>query len=161
MKKLFILTFMLSLAFGAQAQRSVWIELTDSGLDTLTGVAADSITVSANLNKKFGGGLFGGSQVLTARYVLLETDVVADINSGEGLTSRVEFGGTTGFRTAAKDTQFTAPGAPSGVVFDLYDMRSASYAGTRIVVYNQAYASAADTDSLSYRQRVYGLFEVN
>jgi len=159
MKRLTFL-FVLLLAFGLHAQSAVWVELHDSSLDTLTGVTADTLTESVNLNKKFSGGLFGGGQIYSPRYVLVETDVVEDINNGEGVTSRINFGASTGYRVAALDTQFTSPTAPSGVVFDLFDMRNSAYAGNRLQIVNAAYASAADTDSLSIRQRVYGLFEI-
>lgn len=161
MKNIIAFLFVLVFAFSVQAQRAVWIQLHDSGLDTLTGVAADSITESVNLNYKFGGGLFGGSQVLSPRYVAIETAIVEDINNGEGMTIEPRFGFSSGFTTASLDTIFTAPTAPGGAVVRLYDMRAQANAGNRLNVINTAYASAADTDSLSYRQRVYGLFEVD
>jgi len=152
---------MLMFAFsnGAFAQASgKWVLLHSSGLDTLTGVAADSIINTVNLLRS-SGGVFGGGRV-TPR-VLLIIDEVADIASGEGVTARQGMGvlGTPNtFETflddAGIDTLFATP-----ALADLFSViNTLTNPGSHFRYTQKALASAADTDSLTHRRTIYGQY---
>lgn len=161
-KTIFILlivgVLMLGVSNGLFAQASgKWVLLHSSGLDTLTGVAADSIINTVNLLQT--GGTFARGRV-TPR-VLLIIDEVADIASGEGVTSRQGMGvlGTPNtFETFADaagiDTLFATP-----ALADLFSViNTLTNPGSHFRYTQKALASAADTDSLTHRRTIYGQY---
>ena len=156
---LICLTLMFALSNGAFAQASgKWVLLQTSGLDTLTGVAADSIINTVSLLRTAGGAFSGGR--VTPR-VLLIIDEVADISNGEGVTARQGMGvlGTPNtFETFADaagiDTLFASP-----ALVDLFTViNTLTNPGSHFRYTQKAYASAADTDSLTHRRTIYGQY---
>ena len=148
----------LAINSGAFAQASgKWQLLHSSGLDTLTGVAADSIINTVNLLQA--GGTFSRGRV-TPR-VLLIVDEVADIASGEGLEVRQGMGvlGTgesfeTMVNAAGVDTVFATP-----ALVDVFTViNTLTNPGSHYRYTQKAFASAADTDSLTHRRTIYAQY---
>ena len=136
-----------------------WILLHDSGLDTLTGLAADSTLETVNLRRFETGvtGILGGGQVIPRSIKII--DQVADISNGEGVTFIDGMGTLTnptsfnGF-VAARAALFVSPGlADVHTTIDLISDPGSHYR------YSLAQdVAAADTDSLTVRRWIYGIY---
>lgn len=160
MRKALILFFCL-IACSAFAQASgEWKLLHDSSLDTLTGVAADSTLETIDLRKSSGGGLFGGGGRVVPSVLRIVTEY-ADISNGEGVTQRDAIGigvpsgisyDGNGFTTL--DTLATAPTAADTWA----TINTITNPGSHYKYSLKAYASAADTDSLTVRRRIWGVY---
>ena len=142
-------------AFGQASGK--WVLLHSSGLDTLTGVANDSIINTINLQQA--GGTFARGRVVPR--LLMITDEVADISSGEGLTVRQGMGvlgDCSCFETfdgiANIDTVFASPALAD--VFTYINILTTP--GSHFRYTQKAFASAADTDSLTHRRTIYGQY---
>jgi len=136
-----------------------WILLHDSALDTLTGLAADSTLETVDLRKfeTMATRILGGGIVVPRAIKII--DQVADIAGGEGVLFRDGMGTLTnpvsfnGF-TVAPDTLFASPGlADVHTTIDIINDPGSHYRYSLI-----QYVSAADTDSLTVRRWIYGLY---
>ena len=155
--KILLTVFMVMSLCGSVSGQATgkWQLLHDSELDTLTGVAADSILNTVDLKRS--GGMFSGQ--VTPR-VLLIVDQVADISGGEGLTvrqgMRVDAANSTEtfINAAGIDTIFASPG-----LVDVWTVINTLTNPGEFYRYSQkAYTSAADTDSLTHRRFIYAQY---
>lgn len=136
-----------------------WILLHDSALDTLTGQANDSTLETVDLRKFETGvtNILGGGIVVPRAIKII--DQVADISNGEGVTFIDGMGTLTnpasfnGF-VAARAALFVSPGlADVHTTIDLISDPGSHYR------YSLAQdAAAADTDSLTVRRWIYGIY---
>lgn len=140
---------------GNLMAQNQWFPLHDSGLDTLTGVAADSTLEEVSLKLSI---LVARQTYRTSipKAILIVTEY-ADIADGEGVTQRDGVGDNlndhySGFTTL--DTLATAPSAA-----DTYTtINIETNPGDAYKYSLKAYASAADTDSLTVRRYIYGIY---
>jgi len=152
--KIFVLLLMPVLCFG---QNQEWVEIHNSGLDTLTGVVTDSVVRTIDM-KKTGSRFLGlGDSYRVPQAIRVVTEIT-EISSGEGVTNRDAVGisgidfGVNGFST--KDTLFTAPaGADVWETINILSNPASHYKYSR-----KAYDSAANTDSVSVRTRIFGIY---
>lgn len=166
MKRVFLVGLLLIFAAPLGAQNLVAKRLDfeyENGLnsrqttigDTLTGVAADSDNVIVDLTLS---GPPGGFESYPEMVQLML--VITDISNGEGLTLQMNQGIQSVFEyNATLDTTHTAPGVGNAIRFYDTDNPTGTPAGQMKFTF-KAYASAADTDSLSYRVRVNGLYRI-
>jgi hypothetical protein len=123
--------------------------------DTLTGVSTDSDNVVIDLTLSGPRGQFEYYPEVVMLIV-----AATDISSGEGLSVQMNQGIQSIFEyNATLDTLLTAPGAGNAVRF-YNTLTSTSTPATQMMFTFKAYASAADTDSLSYRVAATGLYRV-
>ena len=137
-----------------------WLLLHDSGLDTLTGVVTDSTLETVNLRRFETGvaGILGGGQVVPRAIKII--DQVADISAGEGVLFRDGMGSLTnptsfnGFNGVVGTALFADPTLPDvHTIIDLVADPGSHYRYSLIQD-----ASAVDTDSLTVRRWIYGLY---
>ena len=158
-KLIFLVLVLAAVAPGFGQVTGNWLLLHDSGLDTLTGLANDSTLETVDLRKfeTQATTLLGGGVVVPRAIKII--DQVADIANGEGvtfldgmgtLTNPASFGGFV----AARSVLFASPGlADVHTVIDLIVDPGSHYS------YSLAQdAAAVNTDSLTTRRWIYGIY---
>jgi len=156
MKTFFSILLVLILTMSAvpvSAQSDIYRELHRSPLDTLTGLVGDSTLINIELGKTF------NSQLVMPTRIGIFIEYTADINAGEGIDLRVQQGTIDIFEQAALVNQFAAA-AVGDVAITLVDLTAAAGIGTRFKISVKQEATAADTDSLSFKWRVFGIYPV-
>ena len=156
MKTFFSILLVLILTMSVvpvSAQSDIYRELHRSGLDTLTGVVTDSALINIKVGKLFNG------QLVMPKTMGIFIEYTADISSGEGIDLRVQQGTIDIFEQAALVNQFAAA-AVGDVAITLVDLTAAAGIGTRFKISVKQEATGADTDSLSTKWRVFGIYPV-